>query len=73
MPTGKITDPPAARGEWGDGPDPKAMQWPEIIAMKQAGMEIGSHAWTHINLAKAEPETVRPLSCLAPLKEALMI
>ena len=58
-PTGKITDPPAGRVVWGDGPDPQAMQWPELIALKKAGMEIGSHAGTHINLAKALPETVR--------------
>lgn len=59
VPTGRITEPPAERVEWGDGPDPKAMQWPEIMALKKAGMEIGSHAWTHINLAKADPETVK--------------
>ncbi|HOW97262.1 MAG TPA: polysaccharide deacetylase family protein [Kiritimatiellia bacterium] len=57
-PTGKMSDPPAERVVWGDGPDPRAMQWPELIALKEAGMEIGSHAWTHINLAKALPETV---------------
>ncbi|MBP7830797.1 MAG: polysaccharide deacetylase family protein [Kiritimatiellae bacterium] len=59
VPTGKITSPPAERVVWGDGPDPKAMQWPEVQAMKKAGMEIGSHAWTHINLVKALPETVK--------------
>lgn len=58
VPVGKITDPPAARTAWGDGPEPVAMQWPEIIALKEAGMEIGSHALQHINLAKADPEAV---------------
>ena len=59
VPVGKITDPPAERVSWGDGPDPVAMQWPEVLAMKQAGMEIGSHAYHHVNLAKAEPDVVR--------------
>lgn len=58
VPTGKITDPPGERVAWGDGPDPVAMQWPEVLAMQQAGMELGSHALNHINLARAELPTV---------------
>lgn len=59
VPAGKINDSPADRVQWGDGPDPVAMQWLELLELKKAGMEIGSHALNHVNLAKADPETAR--------------
>lgn len=69
VPVGKITDPPAPRVEWGAGPEPYAMQWPEIEEVRRSGVEIGSHAFNHINLAKADPEVV--LSELAESRRIL--
>ncbi len=58
-PTGKLTEPPEQRMTFGDGPEPLMMQWPEIRALKSAGMEIGSHSVNHINLSRAGIDTVR--------------
>lgn len=58
-PVGNISDPPAERVQGEDGPDPLHMQWPELIEMSKAGMEIGSHSVHHINLTHADPEALR--------------
>ncbi len=57
-PTGFLTTPPEERKTFGDGPEPYVMQWPEIHALQAAGMEIGSHSVSHVNLRNVPMDTL---------------
>ena len=52
VPTGKIADSPDARCRWGEGPDPRGATWEELLALRDAGMEFGSHSVGHPNLTR---------------------
>jgi peptidoglycan/xylan/chitin deacetylase (PgdA/CDA1 family) len=36
-----------------------ALSWKQLGEIRQAGMEVGSHSITHVNLAELEPEALR--------------
>lgn len=58
VPCGKTSLDPAGRVTWGNGPEPLGMTWDEVLEMREAGMEIGSHCVDHVNLKKCEPATL---------------
>lgn len=33
----------------------RALKWSDVAAMREAGMEIGAHTYSHVNLARVEP------------------
>jgi peptidoglycan/xylan/chitin deacetylase (PgdA/CDA1 family) len=35
--------------------DVRALEWPQVREMQRAGMEIGAHTYSHVNLAWAKP------------------
>ena len=61
-----ISDLVGQRRHWADGDDesqPPLMDWAQIEACQQAGVQIGSHTATHPNLATlSETDVVRELS-----------
>lgn len=59
VPTGKMSDSPDTRVAWGDGPEAVGMTWDEVRALKEAGMDIGSHCIEHLNLRKVDEPTLR--------------
>lgn len=59
IPTDKIAETEAARVNWGSGTEPRAMIWPEVLKCRKAGIYIGSHSCSHINLRKADEDTIR--------------
>lgn len=70
VPAGYIADSPAEHIRWGDGITPHAvtnadpadlvcMNWSDLAALSDAGMDIGSHAVSHLNLTKVDDEALK--------------
>ncbi len=59
VPTCKIADSAETRISWDEGPDPRGATWDELRALRDAGMDFGSHSVSHPNLTRLPAEDAR--------------
>jgi peptidoglycan/xylan/chitin deacetylase (PgdA/CDA1 family) len=53
---GEIGAAPRAAGGWEPEDDVRYLSWPEVLELRERGVEVGSHTWTHPMLSKLPAE-----------------
>jgi len=59
VPAGEIGHDDRASSRWSDGLPERRLTWSELLALGDAGLRIGSHAWTHRSLARMSAVEMR--------------